>query len=86
MSFLKYSKEGVSGHLQPAGVEEELQQGENRNVHVKSVTAVTLLGIQKLSANDAEGEKGVNCNGYHLYENETKTYRISTHTSAPSSS
>lgn len=46
-------------YLEPAGVEEELQQSEDRHVHVYFVVLVSLLRIQELSADHTEGEKGV---------------------------
>lgn len=57
----------MSSYLEPASVEEELQQGENRDVHVQFVTLVSLLRVQKLSANKTEGKKGVNCDSNYLH-------------------
>lgn len=57
----------VSSYLEPARVEEELQQGENRDVHVQFVILVSLLRVQKLSANHTEGKKRVNCDGNYLH-------------------
>lgn len=54
-------------YLKPASVEEELQQGEHRDVHVHTVILVSLLGVQELSANHTEGKKGVNCNSHYLH-------------------
>lgn len=53
-------------YLEPAGVEEELQQRENRDVHVQCVVLVSLLRVQELSANDTEGKKRVNGNSNDL--------------------
>lgn len=44
-------------YLQPTSIEEELQQCENRDVHVYSVSIVLFVGVQKLSTNDAECKK-----------------------------
>lgn len=51
---------GVS-YLEPAGIEEELQQGEDRDVHVDLVVCVSLLWVQELSANHTESKERVNC-------------------------
>lgn len=44
-------------YLKPAAVKEELQQGENWDVHVHLVTLISLLRVQELSADHAEGKK-----------------------------
>jgi len=62
----------VSVYLEPAGVEEELQQGENRDVHVQFVTTVSFLRVQELSTNYTESKKRVNCNSYHLRTSKEK--------------
>ncbi len=46
-------------HLQPARVEEELQQGEDGDVEVEVVALVTLSGVEKLATNETSEEKGV---------------------------
>lgn len=61
-------------NLEPASVEEELQHGENRDVHVYSVIFVSLLRVQKLSANHAESKKGVNCNSDDLQRHKKQFY------------
>ena len=53
-----------SPHLEPASIEEELEKCENGYVHVQVVSLVSLLRVQKLSANQAETKKGV-----HRYSN-----------------
>lgn len=58
--------------LQPASVEEELQQGKDGDVQVHLLSSVALLGVQKLSSDHTEGEERVNCDRHHLLEeNET---------------
>ena len=44
---------------QPAGVEEELEQGEDGDVEVKVVTLVALGGVQELSTNQTHQEEAV---------------------------
>lgn len=46
-------------HLQPAGVEEELQEGEDGDVDVEVVALVTLSGVEELTTNQTSKEKGV---------------------------
>lgn len=46
-------------HLKPAGVEKELQQGEDWDVQVQVVTLVALNGVEELTTNQASKEKGV---------------------------
>ncbi len=57
----------MPSYLEPASVEEELQQGENRDVHVQLVIFVSLLRVQKLAANHAEGKERVNCYSDYLH-------------------
>lgn len=45
--------------LEPAGVEEELKQGEDGDIEVEVVTRVTLTRVQKLAANQAHQEEAV---------------------------
>lgn len=61
-----------SSHFQPAGVEEELQQSENGDVHVHLVVLVSLLGVQKLSADHTESKKRVNRQSNYLHREEHK--------------
>lgn len=53
-------------YLEPSSVKEELQQGENGNIHVQLVVLVSLLRVQKLPSNEAESKEGVYCNSYDL--------------------
>ena len=53
-------------NLQPACVEEELEQGEDGDVEVKVVTLVALAGVQELSTNQTHQEEAVNCQGNDL--------------------
>lgn len=46
-------------YLQPAGVEEELQKGEDRDIKVEVVTLVTLGGVEELSTNQTSEEERV---------------------------
>lgn len=54
-------------YLQPSCVEEELQQGENRNVHVHSVILVSFLWVQELPADHTEAKKWIDCNSNYLH-------------------
>lgn len=47
--------------LEPAGVEEELEQGEDGHVEVEVMTLVTLTRVQKLAANQTHQEEAVHC-------------------------
>lgn len=53
-------------HLQPAGVEEELQQGGKGHVHVQIPLLPRLQRLQELPPDEAEGEEGVHGDGDHL--------------------
>lgn len=65
--LLFISKRKCVVYLEPANVEEELQQGENRDIQVDSVMIVSLFRVQKLSANHTEGKKRVNCYRDYLH-------------------
>lgn len=52
--------------LQPPGVEEELQQGEDGNVQVQVVTRVALTRIQELTTDQTHQEETVNCQRHNL--------------------
>lgn len=47
--------------LEPASIEEELEQGEDGDVEVEVVTWVTLTRVQKLAANQTHQEEAVHC-------------------------
>lgn len=53
-------------HLQPPGVEEKLQQGEDWQVEVHVVTGITLRRVQELTANQTSQEEAVDCHCHHL--------------------
>lgn len=53
-------------HLQPANIEEKLQQGEDRQVEVHIVASITLSGIQELATNQTSQEEAVNRHCHHL--------------------
>lgn len=67
-----------SAHLEPASIEEELQQSGERHIHVQvpqrwpRVLAwlqrfgSPCLWLHKLAANQGEGKEGVYCYGHHL--------------------
>lgn len=46
-------------YLQPASVEEELQEGEDGNIKVEVVTLVGPTWVKKLTTNQTGEEKGV---------------------------
>ena len=54
------------GHLEPAHVEEELQEGEDGNVEIHLVALEPLAGVQELSAHQRGHEEGVHGEGHHL--------------------
>jgi len=56
----------TASHLQPAGVEEELQEGGERDIHIQVPFLPGLQRLQELPSNEAEGEEGVDSNGNHL--------------------
>lgn len=45
--------------LEPASVEEELEQGKDGDVEVEVVTWITLAWVQKLAANQTHQEEAV---------------------------
>lgn len=53
-------------HLQPAGVEEKLQQGKNGDIQVKVVAWVTLGGVKELTTNQTSKEEGVHSKSDNL--------------------
>lgn len=57
---------GLFTNLQPASIEEKLQECENGNVQVQGVATVTFSRVQKLSSNQAESEEGVHGECHHL--------------------
>lgn len=57
-------------NLQPAAVEEELQEGEDWDVKVKVMTLVTTGGVKKLSTNQTGEKKGVDSEGDDLRVNQ----------------
>ena len=50
-------------HLEPAHVEEELEEGEDWNIEVRHLRD---LGVDELSAHEGGEEEGVDCQGDHL--------------------
>lgn len=61
-------------YLQPAGVEEVLQQRENRNIQVYFMILVALVRVQELTADQTEAKEGVNCNSDHLIRSKNKKH------------
>lgn len=66
--------ECVLCYLQPAGVEEVLQQRENRNIQVYFMILVALVRVQELTADQTEAKEGVNCNSDHLIRSKNKKH------------
>ena len=60
------------GDLEPAHVEEELEEGEYRNHEVHGVAGVVLHGVQELSAHQAGQEEGVDRQGDHLAADQSE--------------
>ena len=56
----------ASLYLQPANIEEELQQSEDRQIEVLVVTRVALGGVQELPTNQTSQEEAVHSHGHHL--------------------
>ena len=54
------------GYLNPAHVEEELEECEYGNIHIHLVTLIPLGRVQELTPKQRTQEKGVNCKGGHL--------------------
>ena len=54
------------GDLEPAHVEEELQEGEDGNVEIHLMTLEPLAGVQELSAHQRGHEEGVHREGHDL--------------------
>lgn len=55
-------------HLQPAGIEEELEEGRERDIHVQVPLLPRLQRLQELPPDEAEGKEGVDSDGDHLPE------------------
>lgn len=53
-------------HLEPAGVEKELQQGEDGHAQVQVVAFVALSWVQELATDEAGQEVAVHSYGHHL--------------------
>ena len=56
----------ASVYLQPANIEEELQQSEDRQIEVLVVTWVALGRVQELPTNQTSQEEAVHGHGHHL--------------------
>ena len=56
----------ASLYLQPANIEEELQQSEDRQIEVLVVTRVALGRVQELPTNQTSQEEAVDGHGHHL--------------------
>ena len=54
-------------HLEPASIEEELEQSKNWNVQIQFMAFVVLLWIQKLPPDQAEAKVRVNSNSDYLH-------------------
>lgn len=74
-----------SAHLEPASIEEELQQSGERHIHVRVSQGwgwllvwlqkllrfgSPCLWLHKLAANQGEGKEGVDSYGHHLEKEE----------------
>lgn len=57
LSYFYTEYGNVLCYLQPATVEEELQQGEDRDVHVQVVILVSFVRVQELSANHTKAKE-----------------------------
>lgn len=53
-------------HLEPARIEEELQQGEDGHAQVQVVAFVALSWVQELATDEAGQEVAVHSDGHHL--------------------
>lgn len=59
-------------HLQPASIEEELQQGEDRYINIQVMALVTLGRVEELTTNQASEKKRVDSQSDDLLR-ETET-------------
>lgn len=57
-------------YLQPASVEEELQQCEDGHVEVQVVTWAVLSGVEELATDQTSEEEGVDGESYDLRAND----------------
>lgn len=53
-------------HLEPANIEEKLQESEDRKVEVEVVALIALSGVKKLPTNQTSQEETVHSHSYHL--------------------
>lgn len=53
-------------YLEPADIEEELQQCEDRKVEVEVVALIALGGVEKLPTNQTSQEETVYSHSYYL--------------------
>lgn len=60
------------GYLEPSCVEEELEEGEDRNVQIQVMPRVAFGGIQELPSNEAREEERVDREGDNLGRRETR--------------
>lgn len=56
----------ATSDLQPASIEEELQEGEYGHVEVQVVVRVALRRVQELAANQAHQEEAIHSQSHHL--------------------
>lgn len=63
--FTERVDEGL-GHLQPADVEEKLQERKYRHIKVDDIVWVILRRVKKLLTQNREQEEGVHSDRYHL--------------------
>lgn len=60
--------------LEPASIEEELQQGEYRHVEVKVVVWIALSRVQELAANETDEKETVHGQSHHLEDRESDLF------------
>lgn len=53
-------------YLEPANVEKELQECEDREVEIEIVSLITLGRVEKLPSNQTSQEETVHSHSYHL--------------------
>lgn len=57
-------------YLEPSDIEEELQQGKNRDVQIQIMSFITLGWVKKLSPDETSYKEAVYSNSDHLWKQD----------------
>lgn len=71
--FCTETRDNISD-LEPAGIEEELQQGEYRHVEVEVVVWIALSRVQELAANETDEKETVHGQSHHLEDRDSDLF------------